>query len=42
LKLSEDELRKIRGKEIGVIFQDVTNSLNPVLTVGKQVREVFG
>ena len=41
LKLSEDELRKIRGKEIGVIFQDVTNSLNPVLTVGKQVREVF-
>ncbi len=41
LKLSEQELRKIRGKEIGVIFQDVTNSLNPVLTVGKQVSEVF-
>lgn len=41
LKLDEKDLKNIRGKEIGVIFQDVTNSLNPVLTVGKQVREVF-
>ncbi len=41
LKLNDEELRKIRGKEIGVIFQDVSNSLNPVLTVGKQVREIL-
>lgn len=41
LKLNDDELRKFRGREIGVIFQDVSNSLNPVLTVGKQVREVL-
>ncbi|CUS77794.1 ABC transporter ATP-binding protein [Candidatus Kryptobacter tengchongensis] len=41
LKLDEGDLKNIRGKEIGIIFQDVTNSLNPVLTVGRQVREVF-
>ncbi len=41
LELSEDEMRNFRGGEIGIIFQDVTNSLNPILTVGRQVREVF-
>ncbi|MEN3038310.1 MAG: ABC transporter ATP-binding protein [Candidatus Kryptonium sp.] len=41
LKLSEEELKNIRGNEISLIFQDVTNSLNPVLTVGRQVGEVF-
>lgn len=41
LSISDAELKNIRGKEISVIFQDVTNSLNPVLTVGKQVSEVF-
>ncbi len=41
LKLSDAELRNFRGREIGIIFQDVSNSLNPVLTVGKQVREIF-
>jgi ABC-type dipeptide/oligopeptide/nickel transport system ATPase component len=41
LELSEDEMRNFRGREIGIIFQDVTNSLNPILTVGRQVREVF-
>jgi oligopeptide/dipeptide ABC transporter ATP-binding protein len=33
------ELRKIRGKEIAMIFQDPMTSLNPVLTVGRQIRE---
>lgn len=41
LDLDEDEMRNFRGREIGIIFQDVSNSLNPILTVGKQVREVF-
>lgn len=41
LDLSEDEMRNFRGREIGIIFQDVTNSLNPILTVGRQVEEVF-
>jgi oligopeptide transport system ATP-binding protein len=33
------ELRKIRGKEIAMIFQDPMTSLNPVLTIGRQIRE---
>lgn len=41
LKMSEGELKKIRGKEIGIIFQDVSNALNPVIKVGEQVAEVF-
>src|SRR5512137_983818 len=40
LKLSEDELQsKIRGKEIAMVFQDPMTSLNPVLTIGKQLTE---
>ncbi len=39
LKLSEDEMRKIRGKEIAMIFQNPLSSMNPVLTVGTQVAE---
>jgi oligopeptide transport system ATP-binding protein len=39
LKLSDQELRHIRGREIAMIFQDPMTSLNPVLTVGRQIRE---
>ncbi|MCL2026816.1 MAG: ABC transporter ATP-binding protein [Leptospirales bacterium] len=41
LSLSEAEMRKIRGSEISMIFQEPMISLNPVLTVGFQVSEPF-
>jgi peptide/nickel transport system ATP-binding protein len=34
------ELRKVRGNEIGMVFQDPMTSLNPTMTVGKQIAEV--
>lgn len=39
IKLSEKEMEKIRGNEIGMIFQDPMTSLNPVLTIGDQLSE---
>lgn len=39
LKLSEDQLRHIRGNRIAMIFQDPMTSLNPVLTIGRQITE---
>ena len=39
--LSDEELRTIRGKDIAMIFQDPMTSLNPVLTIGRQIREVL-
>jgi oligopeptide/dipeptide ABC transporter ATP-binding protein len=39
--LSDKELAQIRGKEIGMIFQDSMTSLNPVKTIGKQLDEAF-
>jgi oligopeptide transport system ATP-binding protein len=36
---SDKELRQIRGRDIAMIFQDPMTSLNPVLTVGRQIRE---
>ena len=39
LQASEDELRKLRGGDIGFIFQDPMTSLNPVFTVGFQLME---
>jgi peptide/nickel transport system ATP-binding protein len=40
LRLSESEMRSIRGNEIGMIFQEPMSSLNPLLTVGEQIAEV--
>ena len=39
LKLSEEEMRAIRGREISMIFQEPMTSLNPVLTIGFQIME---
>jgi peptide/nickel transport system ATP-binding protein len=41
LRLSEEEIRKIRGKEIAMILQNPTTSLNPVLKVGDQIAEAI-
>ncbi|MGR8008475.1 ABC transporter ATP-binding protein [Streptomyces hypolithicus] len=41
LKLGEDERRKVRGREMAMIFQDALSSLNPVLSVGAQLGEMF-
>lgn len=39
--LSEKEMQNVRGKEIGMIFQDPMTSLNPTMKVGKQITEVL-
>ena len=41
LKLPENEIRKIRGKEIAMIFQEPMTSLNPVFTCGEQIAETI-
>ncbi len=41
LDLPDAEMRKIRGKDISMIFQEPMTSLNPVLTVGKQIGETL-
>jgi oligopeptide transport system ATP-binding protein len=41
LHSSEDTMEHIRGKEIGMIFQDPMTSLNPVLTIGQQITEAM-
>lgn len=40
-EMSEKEMRKIRGNEVSIIFQDPMTSLNPVYTIGNQIREVI-
>ena len=39
LKISEEEMRSVRGNEISMIFQEPMTSLNPVMTIGKQISE---
>ncbi len=41
LKLSQKEMRSVRGKEIAMIFQEPMTSLNPVFTIGDQICEVL-
>ncbi|MER6192751.1 ABC transporter ATP-binding protein [Streptomyces cyaneofuscatus] len=41
LKLKGEERRKVRGQEMAMIFQDALSSLNPVLTVGEQLGEMY-
>ena len=39
--MTENEFRKMRGNEVSIIFQDPMTSLNPVYTIGNQIREVI-
>ena len=39
LQKSEEEMQQVRGREIGMVFQDPMTSLNPVLTIGRQLTE---
>ena len=39
LKLGNDQMRRRRGKDIAIIFQEPMTSLNPVLTIGRQMTE---
>lgn len=40
-EMTEKEMREIRGNEVSIIFQDPMTSLNPVYTIGNQIREVI-
>jgi len=41
LKMSSDDIRHVRGAQIGMVFQDPMTSLNPVLTIGRQLTEAL-
>ncbi len=41
MKLGEEEMRRVRGDEISMIFQEPMTSLNPVMTIGKQIAEAL-
>jgi len=41
LKLSDEEMREVRGADIGMVFQEPMTSLNPVLTIGRQITETL-
>jgi len=40
-RLAETEMREIRGRDIGMVFQEPMTSLNPVLTIGRQITETL-
>jgi oligopeptide transport system ATP-binding protein len=40
-KLNREEMRKVRGREIAMVFQEPMTSLNPVLTIGRQITETL-
>ena len=40
-KVKEEDFHKIRGKRIGLIFQDPLSALNPIMKIGKQITEVL-
>jgi len=42
LRLDEGQMRGVRGRHIGMIFQEPMTSLNPVLTIGRQIAEAVG
>ena len=39
VKLPDSEIRKVRGNDIGIVFQDPMTSLNPTMTIGRQIAE---
>src|SRR5262249_46392696 len=41
MRLSAEEMREVRGGEIGMVFQEPMTSLNPVLTIGRQITEMI-
>src|SRR5712692_47796 len=41
IKIEDDQMRRLRGREIAMIFQDPMTSLNPVYTVGDQIAEAI-
>lgn len=41
LGMDDDDLRRVRGREISLIFQDAASALNPVITIGKQIEELL-
>ena len=41
LKISEKEMRKIRGRKVSMIFQDPMTALNPIMKIGEQISEVI-
>ncbi len=41
MRLSEEEMRQVRGRDIGMVFQEPMTSLNPVLSIGRQITEAI-
>ena len=39
MRLSDEAMRQVRGGDIGMVFQEPMTSLNPVLTIGRQITE---